>query len=96
MQVNIQHTPVAGYTAVPTASALTIGALTGQTAAAVAFTTASITLSTSHFVRIKIILENASSTSLRLNVTNSGGTITPRRGSYWKATRVVNTGIYAA
>jgi len=96
MQVIIQHTPVAGYTTVPTTTAMTMAALTGQTAASVAFSaTTSLTLSTNHWVRIKIILENASSTSLRLNVTNSAGTITPRRGSYWKATRIANVGILA-
>jgi len=97
MTVYIQHSPVAGYTAVPTASAVAMGALTGQTAAAVAFTaTASQTLNTNQFARLKIILENGSSTSVRLNVTNSAGTVTPLRGSFWKATRITNVGTYAA
>ena len=97
MNVNVYHTPVGGYTAVPTTPALTVGALTGQTAAAVVFTaTASQTASTSQYARFKILLENASSTSIRLNVTNSAGTITPLRGSFWKATRITNAGTYAA
>lgn len=97
MTAHIMTTPVAGYTAVPTATACVQAALIAQTSAAVAFTaTASLTIATNHFSRFKIILENGSSTSLRLNVTNSAGTITPRRGSFWKATRITNVGILAA
>lgn len=99
MHAMIQHTPAAGYTAVPTASAFTMGALQNQTAAATAFSaTASLTNNTSHFARLKIILENGSSTSLRLRVTCSAGTVTPRRGSYWKAIRLAgtNAGSYSA
>jgi hypothetical protein len=99
MDVMMQHTPVAGYTAVPTASAFTIGALFNQTASSVSFTaTTSITTNTNHFARFKILLENGSSTSLRLRVTSSAGTVTPRRGSWWKAVRLAgsNVGSYSA
>lgn len=97
MTVNILTSPVGGYTAVPTASAVTVGALVGQTAAAAAFTaTGSISNNANMWSRFKIILENASSTSVRLNVTNSAGTITPIRNSFWKATRIANVGTYSA
>lgn len=75
------------------------GVLRGQTAAAVALpATGSLTTAVYHYAKFRIILENASSTSLRLNVTNSAGTITPGRGSYWMCTRLpsTNNGTYAA
>lgn len=97
MTVNALTTPVAGYTAVPTASAVSMGGLVAQTAAAAAFSaSASVTTATNHWTRFRILLENGASTSLRLRVTSSAGTVTPRRGSFWKATRVANTGIYIA
>ena len=76
----------------------TIGqGLVTQTAAAAAFAaTASLTSAANHWVKFKIVLENASSTSVRLNVTNSAGTVTPLRGSFWKAVRITNAGTYAA
>jgi hypothetical protein len=76
----------------------TIGqGLVTQTAAAAAFAaTASLTTAVNHWAKFKIVLENASSTSVRLNVTNSAGTVTPLRGSFWKATRIANVGTYAA
>ena len=97
MAVNVQHTAVAGYTAVPTATAFTVAALVNQTAAAVAFSaTASLTNNTNHIAKFRIILENGSSTSLRLRATSSAGTITPLRNSRWKATRVANASALAA
>ena len=73
------------------------GVLRGQTAAAVALpATGSLTTGVYHYAKFKLILENASSTSIRLNVTNSAGTVTPNRGSYWKATRIANAGTLSA
>lgn len=72
------------------------GVIATQTIAAVALpATGSLTTAVNHFVKFKVILENASSTSLRLNITQSAGTVTPLRGSYWKATRIANVGILA-
>lgn len=97
LTVNILTSPIAGYTNVPTASTTQLGALVTQTAAAVAFAaTGTVANNATMWSRFKIILENAASTSIRLNVTNSAGTITPLRGSFWKATRITNVGTYAA
>jgi hypothetical protein len=97
MNIVLNHTPAAGYTNGPTATNYFVGGLFNQTAAAAAFgVTASLTNATSHYAKFKITLENGASTSLRLNVTNSAGTITPRRGSFWKATRIANVGTLAA
>lgn len=97
MTVNILTSPIAGHTNVPTASTTQMGALVQQTAAATAFAaTGTVANNATMWSRFKIILENASSTSIRLNVTNSAGNITPRRGSFWKATRIADAGTYAA
>ena len=100
MNVVVHHTPLSGYTAVPTqASSANTAALAFQTVAAAAFTaTGTLTATTNHWARFKILLENGSSTSLRLRATSSAGTITPLRGSYWKATRIASTnaGTYSA
>lgn len=97
MVANFQMSPITG---VATAGAAPLmGYLVAQTAAAAAFgATGSLTTAVNHWIKFKILLENASSTSLRLNVTNSAGTVTPLRGSYWKATRIpaTNNSTYAA
>jgi hypothetical protein len=88
---------MSAITGIATIVAPLTSALVTQTAAAVAFpATGSLTTAVNHFAKFKIILENASSTSVRLNVTNSAGTVTPLRGSFWKATRITNAGTYAA
>lgn len=88
---------MSAITGIGTITAPLTSALVTQTAAAAAFpATGSLTTTANHFAKFKVILENGSSTSLRLNVTNSAGTVTPLRGSFWKATRITNAGTYAA
>ena len=88
---------MSAVTGIATIASPLTSALVTQTAAAAAFpATASLTTAVNHFAKFKVILENASSTSVRLNVTNSAGTVTPLRGSFWKATRITNAGTYAA
>lgn len=99
MNAQVIHSPLGGYTSAPTGSTANTAAIYGQTAAASAFgATASLTNNTNHFAIFKILLENGASTSLRLRVTCSAGTVTPKRGSYWKATRITSTnaGTYPA
>ena len=68
----------------------TSAAVVGQTAAAVGLPiTPSLTTGVNHNAVIKVVLENGSSTNLRLRVTSSAGTITPLRGSWWKAKQLV-------
>ena len=97
MNASFEMSPITG---VATAGAAPLmGYLVAQTAAAAAFgATGSLTTGVNHWIKFNILLENASSTSIRLNVTNSAGTITPLRGSYWKATRLpaTNNSTYAA
>ena len=93
---HMEMSPITGFTSTPTGAPLTASVVT-QTAAAVAFVaTGSITASTNNYMRMKVLLENGASTSIRLNVTGSLGGITPLRGSYYRAKRIANIGTYVA
>lgn len=99
MVIWADSTPITGSSTTGTWGAASTALLRGQTAAAVAFpATGSLTTAVYHSARFKVILENGASTSIRLNVTNSAGTVTPGRGSYWKARRLsaTNNSTYAA
>jgi hypothetical protein len=93
MAVNMQMSATAGATAIAAALSASI---TSVSNAAVAFpSTGVLSNAVKHWARFKVILESGASTSVRLNVTNSAGTLTPLRGSFWKATRIANIGTYA-
>lgn len=72
--------------------------LPNRTAAAVALpATGSLTNAANHFAKFRVIVKvNASNANIRLNVTNSAGTITPQRGSYWKVRRIDGVGAVVA
>ena len=96
MHIDAISTPLSGFSTTFSAIDLFAQQL-GQTAASVAFVaTGTITAATTQQYRFKISLLNGLSTSLRLNVTNSAGSVTPLTGSYWKATRISSVGTYAA
>lgn len=93
-----EMSPITGIVAPPgTASTM----LTGQAAnstATYSFTTGSLTTGVSHFARFKIQLVNGTGTSLKIQVTQSAGTLTPYSGSIWTARRLnpTNNGTYVA
>jgi hypothetical protein len=62
----------------------------GQSATAIAFgASTSLTTATGHAFTIKLLVEsNASNSNLRFLFTESAGTVTPLRGSYYKVTRL--------
>jgi hypothetical protein len=74
--------------------------LYNSTATGAAFgASASLTTAVNHAFIIRLIVEaNASASNLRINFTESAGTVTPLRGSYYKATQLPagNTGLFAA
>lgn len=72
--------------------------LPNRTAAAVALpATGSLTTAVNHFARFRVIVKcGASNSNIRLNVTNSAGSVTPQRGSYWKVRRIDGAGVVAA
>jgi hypothetical protein len=72
----------------------TEGAVTNNTAAAVAMpVTQTLTTAVVHHARIKVMLENASATNFRLQITSSAGTVTPLRGSWYKVTRLSSSNV---
>lgn len=93
----LQTGAATGGTAIGAANQVT---LFNSTSTASAFgTTASLTTGVSHLFIIKLIVEaNASASNLRINFTQSAGTVTPLRGSYYKVTRLPagNSGSFAA
>lgn len=92
----LQTGAVAGGTASGTATQI---AIFNSTATGAAFgATGSLTNNTNHVFQIRLIVEaNASASNLRINFTESAGTVTPLRGSYYKVTRLpTTTGSYAA
>lgn len=92
-----EMSPITGSGTTGTCGASLSMTLPGLTAAANALpATGSLTTAVNHYAMFRVILKNASSTSLRLNVTNSAGTVTPLRGSYWKARRIDTMGAVAA
>lgn len=74
--------------------------LFNSTATGAAFgPTGSLTNNTNHVFQIRLIVEaNASASNLRINFTESAGTVTPLRNSYYKVTLlpVGNSGSFAA
>jgi hypothetical protein len=96
IHADMQMSPIAGVTSTNATSEL-FAQVANQTAASVAFAaTGSLTTGVNHFMRMRVYLVNGSSTSLRLNVTNSAGTVTPLAGSFWKARRIATVGTLAA
>lgn len=93
----VQYGAIAGGTATGAANQIS---LFNSTATAAAFgASGSLTTGVNHLFIIKLIVEsNASASNLRINFTESAGTVTPLRGSYYKVTRLpaTNTGSFAA
>lgn len=85
---------VASYIQSPAAGIATNAGLTGAgivttTAAAAALpVTASLTTAVNHFAIIYCIAECATAGNIRLRVTESAGTVTPLRGSFYRARRI--------
>jgi hypothetical protein len=93
-----EMSPITGIVAPPgTASTMLIGQAVNATAA-YAFTTGSLTTGVNHYARFRIQLDNGTGTSLKIQVTQSAGTITPLAGSIWTARRInaTNNGTYVA
>jgi len=93
-----EMSPITGIVAPPgTASTMLTGQAVNATAA-YAFTTGSLTTGVNHYARFRIQLDNGTGTSLKIQVTQSAGTLTPLAGSTWVARRLstTNVGNYAA
>jgi len=93
----INYGAITGGTATGAANQIS---LYNSTATGAAFgASGSLTTAVNHAFIIRLIVEaNASASNLRINFTESAGTVTPLRGSYYKATLLPagNTGLLAA
>ncbi|CAB4120876.1 hypothetical protein UFOVP2_42 [uncultured Caudovirales phage] len=70
--------------------------VTGTGVGTVSFVaTGSLTTAVNHWVKIKALVEASSAGSIGLSMALSAGTVTPLRGSFWKATRIANVGTYS-
>lgn len=96
MVASYLHSAVAGIT--PNAAPTAAGIQTSTAAAAALPATASITTLTNQWSYIFCLFENANSTNVRLRVTCSAGTVTPRRGSFYTCRRLSagNIGTFVA
>ncbi|TMI95630.1 MAG: hypothetical protein E6H08_06000 [Bacteroidetes bacterium] len=68
------------------------------TAAAALPVTGTLTTATEQFARIVAVVNVGTAGNIRLRVTSSAGTVTPRRGSFYRATRLFagNVGTFVA
>jgi hypothetical protein len=93
----VQYGAITGGTATGAANQTS---LYNSTATASAFgASGSLTTAVSHtFIIILLVEANASASNLRINFTQSAGTLTPLRTSYYKVTKLpaANTGSFAA
>jgi hypothetical protein len=90
--------PVTGVVAPPGTSTELQGHFVSDATAARTIVTGSLSNAVDHYACTEIMLINSTGTSLRIQSTASVGTITPRSGSYWIATRLPagNSGLFAA
>jgi len=104
MIVDYEQSPLSGMAAVPgSVTALTnlnFRGVTSTTLAAYTFNTGSLAASVNHYFKFKILLNNSTGTSLKIQMTAAAGnaSVTPQAGSVWIATRLPsnNVGAFAA
>jgi hypothetical protein len=96
MNIYYSQTPLTGVAVTPVATQL--NAWIYSTSAAQTITTGSLTTLVNHFVRMHILLENSTGTSLKIQATSTSASITPGIGSMWKCKRIpaANVGTFAA
>lgn len=84
-----QATPVTGFTTTPITGAEVFSEVTVETATTAAFAaSASLTAAVRHsFIFYMMVITNAA-TTMQLRATSSAGTVTPKSGSFMKATKV--------
>lgn len=95
--IDFAMSPAAGVTSTPAASELEAQIYT--TSQSNTITTANLTTGVNHIARFKIMLQNGTGTSVKIQLTkNTAGTATPLAGSFWKCRRLStgNVGTFAA
>jgi hypothetical protein len=94
-----EMSPITGIVAPPGTATMLVGQIRNDATAALALTaTGNLTDAVSHYMHMRIYLQNGTGTSLKIQATKSAGTITPGINSYWVARRISpnNIGTFAA
>ncbi len=87
-----EQSPITGVVSPPGQATNLVGYTIKDTTASLSYTTGTLNDAVDHLVHMKIALANGSGTSLKIQATkNVGGSITPRRGSYWTCRRLSPT-----
>ncbi len=99
MLVDWEMSPIAGIVA-PPGTATSLRGQASTALAAYAVTTGSLTNGVNHYFKLKLLLQNGSGTSLKIQMTAGTGnnSMTPQAGSAWFCRRLpgANTGTFAA
>jgi len=93
-----EQSPITGIVAPPGTATALVGQTVNNASAALAIVTGSLTTAVNHYIRLRIELKNGAGTSLKIQVANPAGSVTPLLNSYWTATKIpaTNTDTYAA
>lgn len=93
-----EMSPVGALVAPPGTATMLVGQTEKDSTAAFTITTGSLTDATEHYARMRIWLQNGTGVSLKIQATATSGTITPRRGSFWRCRRLStsNVGTFVA
>lgn len=96
--IRLEQSPLTGVADPGSPVAYISGNLVNNTTAAQTIVTGPMLAAVNHYARFRIQLKNGTGTSLKIQVTNPAGSITPLLGSYWTSTRIAtsNTGTFAA
>lgn len=95
LNVQAESCPITGVTSTFGTGQLSSN-ITSTTATTSFVATGSLTTGVNHYYKFRVLVVQATAGNLRLNVTQSAGTMTPLAGSYWQCTRLPQTGNYVA
>lgn len=97
--IYFEMSPAAGVVAPPGTATALIGQFVADNTAAKAWNSGALGSAASYYSRIRMWIKNSTGTSLKIQMTkNTGGTATPKAGSWWTCVRlpVTNVGNFAA
>ncbi len=97
--IYFEMSPAAGVVAPPGTATALVGQFVADATATKAWNSGALGSAASYYSRVRMWLKNGTGTSLKFQMTkNTGGTATPKAGSWWSAVRLpaANVGNFAA
>lgn len=93
-----EMSPITGIVAPPGTATRLFGEVRNDNTAARTIVTGSLSDAVDHWCRVRMQIQNAAGTSLKIQSTAGAGSITPRKGSFWRLRRLSlsNVGNFAA